>query len=208
MHQSDDNAVSVHLVPKIQRFNGVRLVSEFRHTGLNIVHHSSVTTLPPSSAFIATNNDFADRTMIDSGNNTTAITTTNEQDQEQPQQQQQQSNDAPISNIPSPDDKVKIHFVAVGSAPILKRTKFQISADQRFAAVHVFLRKLLKLPSIDSHSSGSGSSNTSSRNNLFLYCCSAFVPSPDHLVGELRDSFANVHTNELVIHYSIQEAWG
>jgi ubiquitin-like protein ATG12 len=145
---------------------------------------------------------------MDSGNNTTSITTTNEQDQEQPQPQQ--SKDAPISNIPSPDDKVKIHFVAVGSAPILKRTKFQISADQRFAAVHVFLRKLLKLPSIDNHSSSSSSSssNTSSRNNLFLYCCSAFVPSPDHLVGELRDSFANVHTNELVIHYSIQEAWG
>ena len=147
--------------------------------------------------------------MIDSDNSTTAITTTNEQDQDQPQPQQ--SNDATIANIPSPDDKVKIHFVAVGSAPILKRTKFQISADQRFAAVHVFLRKLLKLPSIDSHSGsgiGIGSSNTNSRNNLFLYCCSAFVPSPDHLVGELRDSFANVHTNELVIHYSIQEAWG
>ena len=145
--------------------------------------------------------------MIDSDNSTTAITTTNEQDQDQPQPQQ--SNDATIANIPSPDDKVKIHFVAVGGAPILKRTKFQISADQRFAAVHVFLRKLLKLPSIDSHShSSSSSSSSSSRNNLFLYCCSAFVPSPDHLVGELRDSFANVHTNELVIHYSIQEAWG
>ncbi len=150
--------------------------------------------------------------MIDSDTNTTSITTTNVQDQEQPQQQQQQEqpNDVSPSNIPIPD-KVKIHFVAVGSAPILKRTKFQISADQRFAAVHVFLRKLLKLPSTDSHNSSSssiGSSNTSSRNNLFLYCCSAFVPSPDHLIGELRDSFANVHTNELVIHYSIQEAWG
>jgi ubiquitin-like protein ATG12 len=88
-------------------------------------------------------------------------------------------------------DKVKVHFVAVGSAPILKKTKFQIGADQRFAAVNIFLRKILKLP--DSAS-------------LFLYCHSAFVPAPDHLVGDLRDSFAV--RDELVINYSLQEAWG
>lgn len=114
------------------------------------------------------------------------------------------------ANIP---DKVKIHFVAVGSAPILKRTKFQINSDQRFAAVHVFLRKLLKLSPTEHNTLSAGNSSNSSnnarnQNNLFLYCCSAFAPSPDHLIGELRDSFANVHTKELVIHYSIQEAWG
>lgn len=87
--------------------------------------------------------------------------------------------------------KVKVHFVAVGSSPILKKTKFQIGADQRFASVNTFLRKILKLP-------GSAS--------LFLYCHSAFVPAPDHLVGDLRDSFAV--RDELVIHYSLQEAWG
>jgi ubiquitin-like protein ATG12 len=121
-----------------------------------------------------------------------------------------------VSSVLPPNlDKVKIHFVAVGSAPILKRTKFQINADQRFAAVHVFLHKLLKLsPSTtttsDQNNSNSSNNNTSgsssSTQNLFLYCYSAFVPSPDHLVGELRDSFAT--RDELVIHYSIQEAWG
>ena len=139
---------------------------------------------------------------------TTGTTTSNAQDHDTRQQQ--------TTTVPSttPMDKVKIHFVAVGSAPILKRTKFQINADQRFAAVHVFLRKLLKLPSLDDNNSiinnGSSSSSTgnSSQNNLFLYCCSAFVPSPDHSIGELRDSFANAHTKELVIHYSLQEAWG
>lgn len=90
------------------------------------------------------------------------------------------------------NQKVKVHFVAVGSAPIMKKTKFQIGAEQRFAAVTTFLRKMLKL-------SGSGSS-------LFLYCNSAFVPAPDELVGDLNDCFSI--RGELVIHYSIQEAWG
>jgi ubiquitin-like protein ATG12 len=108
--------------------------------------------------------------------------------------------------------KVKIHFVAVGSAPILKRNKFQINADQRFASVHLFLRKLLKLsspvPMDENHELLSANTATSqlSSNNLFLYCHSAFVPSPDHLIGELRESFAV--RDELVVHYSLQEAWG
>jgi ubiquitin-like protein ATG12 len=91
------------------------------------------------------------------------------------------------------DAKVKVHFQAVGSAPILKRAKFQISADQRFSSLHTFLRKQLKI-------------QEQSQSNLFLYCQSAFVPSMDCLVGELRDCFAV--RNELVIHYSLQEAWG
>ena len=91
------------------------------------------------------------------------------------------------------NEKVKVHFQAVGSAPILKRSKFQISADQRFASVHTFLRKMLKM-------------QDHPQSNLFLYCQSAFVPGPDSLVGELRDCFAV--RDELVIHYSLQEAWG
>ena len=43
------------------------------------------------------------------------------------------------------EKKVKVHFVAVGNAPILKKAKFQISAHQPFAAVTTFLRKMLKL---------------------------------------------------------------
>lgn len=88
--------------------------------------------------------------------------------------------------------KVKVHFVAVGSAPIMKKTKFQISRDQRFVAVTQFLRKMLKM--------------TDSGGSLFLYCNSAFVPSPDELVGDLNDCFSI--RGELVIHYSLQEAWG
>ena len=91
-------------------------------------------------------------------------------------------------------DKVKVHFVAVGSAPIMKKTKFQISADQRFSAVVAFLRKMLKMRNNDNGSS------------LFLYVQSAFVPSHEELIGDLRDCFSV--QDELVIHYSLQEAWG
>jgi ubiquitin-like protein ATG12 len=87
--------------------------------------------------------------------------------------------------------KVKVHFVAVGSAPILKQTKFQVASDQRFSSLNVFLRKVLKLPDSEA---------------LFMYCHSAFVPAPDHLLGDLKDAFAI--RDELVIHYSLQEAWG
>lgn len=85
--------------------------------------------------------------------------------------------------------KVKVHFVAVGSAPILKKAKFQISADKRFSMVNSFLRKMLKIPD----SAG-----------LLLYCQSAFCPSPDQLVGDLKEAFAV--RDELVVHYSLQEA--
>ena len=93
-------------------------------------------------------------------------------------------------------DKVKVHFVAVGRAPLLKKSKFQISADQPFGAVTQFLRKLLKMDT-DSNAKG---------NSLFLYLASAFVPSPGERIGDLQTTFAV--RDELVIHYSLQEAWG
>lgn len=106
-----------------------------------------------------------------------------------PTSQPQASND--------PNRKVKVHFVPVGSAPILKKSKFQIGADQRFAAVHTFLRKLLKL---------NASSDTQPPPPLFLYLTSAFCPSQEELVGELEECFAK--RGELIVHYSLQEAWG
>mmetsp|Transcript_23638 Transcript_23638/g.50036 ORF Transcript_23638/g.50036 Transcript_23638/m.50036 type:complete len:159 (+) Transcript_23638:277-753(+) len=40
--------------------------------------------------------------------------------------------------------KIKVHLVAVGSAPILKKSKFLMNADDRFAVAIAFLRKVLK----------------------------------------------------------------
>ena len=73
----------------------------------------------------------------------------------------------------------------------MKKTKFAIASDQRFSSVTTFLRKMLKL-------SGTGGS-------LFLYI-NCFVPSPDQLVGDLDECFSV--RGELVVHYSLQEAWG
>jgi ubiquitin-like protein ATG12 len=98
--------------------------------------------------------------------------------------------------------KVKVHFVAVGSAPIMKRTKFQMPAHLRFAAVQSFLQKLL-FPVPSSQVSSAFSSGSPS---LFIYIQSAFVPGPDEVIGELRDAFGI--RDELIIHYSLQEAWG
>lgn len=88
-------------------------------------------------------------------------------------------------------EKVKVHFVSVGSAPILKKTKFQISCHQRLFHVHAFLRKVLKIQPGDS---------------LFIYLHSAFCPGPTELVGDLNECFSK--RGELVIHYSLQQAWG
>ena len=93
-----------------------------------------------------------------------------------------------IINNNSTNDKIKVHLVAVGSAPIFKKTKFQIGADQRFASVIQFVQKMLKV------------------NTVFLYCNSAFVPAPDQRVGDLAACLAV--RDELVVHYSLQEAWG
>eukprot|EP00591_Stephanopyxis_turris_P012490 CAMPEP_0195520784 /NCGR_PEP_ID=MMETSP0794_2-20130614/17542_1 /TAXON_ID=515487 /ORGANISM="Stephanopyxis turris, Strain CCMP 815" /LENGTH=159 /DNA_ID=CAMNT_0040650207 /DNA_START=333 /DNA_END=812 /DNA_ORIENTATION=+ len=91
------------------------------------------------------------------------------------------------------DNKVRVHFVAVGSAPIMKKTKFKIDADQQFAYVMASLRRTLKLAD-------------DSADALFLYCHSAFVPSPDQRLGDLNECFSV--RGELVIHYCLKEAWG
>ena len=93
------------------------------------------------------------------------------------------------SNKPK-SEKIKVHLVAVGSAPILKKSKFLMNADDRFSVANSFLRKILKL----------------SYGALFLYVNAAFVPSPDQRMGDLFDCFGV--RGELVIHYSLQEAWG
>jgi ubiquitin-like protein ATG12 len=87
--------------------------------------------------------------------------------------------------------KQKVHCIAVGNAPLMKKSKFLISSNESFGIFQKRLEKMLKLPT--------GSS-------LFMYIHQSFVPSPDDLVGDLGDLFGV--NNELKIHYSLQEAWG
>mmetsp|Transcript_24918 Transcript_24918/g.37979 ORF Transcript_24918/g.37979 Transcript_24918/m.37979 type:complete len:210 (+) Transcript_24918:12-641(+) len=110
------------------------------------------------------------------------------------------------SNTKNPKPlKIKVHLVAVGSAPILKKSKFLMNADDRFAVAIAFLRKVLKLSTSGTSSSTTGASAMAS-SSLFLYVNAAFVPSPDERMGDLFDCFGI--RGELVVHYSLQEAWG
>ena len=87
--------------------------------------------------------------------------------------------------------KVKIHFIAVGSAPLMKKSKFQIPGKESFGSLQLKMRKLLQL---------------TDSSPLFLYLHQSFVPSPEDLIGDLGDLFSV--RGELKIHYSLQEAWG
>jgi ubiquitin-like protein ATG12 len=87
--------------------------------------------------------------------------------------------------------KQKVHCIAVGNAPLMKKTKFLIPSNESFGILQQRLQKMLKLPT--------GSS-------LFMYIHQSFVPSPDDLISDLGDCFAV--NGELKIHYSLQEAWG
>ena len=103
--------------------------------------------------------------------------------------------------------KIKVHLVAVGSAPILKKSKFLMNADDRFAVAIAFLRKVLKLSTASSSTSSSVSNTLGTKSSsLFPYVNAAFVPSPDERIGDLFDCFGS--RGELVVHYSLQEAWG
>lgn len=97
-------------------------------------------------------------------------------------------------------EKIKVHLVAVGSAPILKKSKFLMNADDRFGVAITFLRKILKL------SNGNNTGGGVAASSLFLYVNAAFVPSPEERIGDLFNCFGC--RGELVVHYSLQEAWG
>ena len=140
---------------------------------------------------------------------TSSSTATSQQQAAVESQQQQQQNDAtsaapikPTTPTPSAviksNQKIKVHLVAVGSAPILKKNKFLMNRTDNFGVAISFLRKRLKL--------NNNNTSSSSSSSLFLYVNSAFVPCPTEQIGDLYDCFGM--REELVIHYSLQEAWG
>jgi ubiquitin-like protein ATG12 len=110
-------------------------------------------------------------------------------------------------------EKIRIQFKAVGSAPILKRNKFQIAATETFFAVDQFLRSQLKLrlqvgsaaraPVRPSRSRVAETATRHAKDSLFIYCKSAFAPSPDQTLGSLFECFGS--GGELIIQYSTTE---
>lgn len=84
--------------------------------------------------------------------------------------------------------KVKVHFNAVGNAPILRKSKFFVDSNKPFASLTSFLLNELHVDS------------------LFLYCDAAFMPAPDALIFQLFECFAS--RGELVVNYSTTPAYG
>ena len=98
---------------------------------------------------------------------------------------------APAAEPPPPPERVKLHFKAVGSAPLLRRAKLTVNGTEPFHAVQTFLAKQLKLPQTE---------------RLFLYCDSAFSPVPTEPVGHLYACFGR--QGELVVNYATTGAYG
>lgn len=98
---------------------------------------------------------------------------------------------APVRQQPL-HSKVKIHLIAVGSAPILKKSKFALPSNVTFGNLQTRLKKMLCL----NHQS----------DPLYLYVQQSFIPSQDDWLGDLNDLYSI--RDELQIHYSLKEAWG
>jgi len=93
---------------------------------------------------------------------------------------------------PSKEPSVKVHFKAVGGAPILARTKFNIKSSVTLWGVAENLHKLTKVPAHEP---------------LFVYVNQSFAPALDQTVGSLHACF-KTGADELVLHYAIQQTWG
>ncbi|KAH8097281.1 hypothetical protein JL720_168 [Aureococcus anophagefferens] len=119
--------------------------------------------------------------------------------------------DAPSPPPPPPEppkpSKIKLHFKAVGNAPIMRKMKFHISGDEPFRSVHRFLR--------DRRGAGAAPAaddrrarrlQLSSDRQLFLYCDSAFTPSPVEPLDHLFRCFGA--GGELVVNYATTGAYG
>ena len=105
------------------------------------------------------------------------------------------SSDPPPATVvaarPAAPAKVKVHFQAVGSAKRMRKMKFKLDSSQRFATIHAFVRKQLGL---------------NAGQQLFCYVRSAFAPALDTTVAELFQCFGV--GGELIVNYSMTEAWG
>eukprot|EP00300_Choanocystis_sp_HF-7_P008328 c15853_g1_i3.p1 GENE.c15853_g1_i3~~c15853_g1_i3.p1 ORF type:complete len:115 (+),score=13.84 c15853_g1_i3:37-381(+) len=89
------------------------------------------------------------------------------------------------------EGKVIVKLMPTGNAPILKQSKFKVSASDSFQFIIDFLRKQLKFKPTDS---------------LFLFCNSSFAPCPDACIADLAHCFSI--DGCLVVNYCPTEAWG
>ena len=109
---------------------------------------------------------------------------------------------------------MKLHFKAVGNAPILRKMKFHINGDEPFRSVHRFLREQRVAPRLRSsrpfdrraERRSARRLKLRSEERLFLYCDSAFTPSPVEPLDHLFKCFGT--GSELIVNYSTTGAYG
>eukprot|EP00656_Telonema_subtile_P001376 TRINITY_DN10622_c0_g1_i3.p1 TRINITY_DN10622_c0_g1~~TRINITY_DN10622_c0_g1_i3.p1 ORF type:complete len:157 (+),score=34.01 TRINITY_DN10622_c0_g1_i3:115-585(+) len=88
--------------------------------------------------------------------------------------------------------KVIISLNAVGDAPILKQKVFKTSSSKPFSSILTHLCSQLKYDQ--------------AKDPLYVFCNKAFIPCPDHLVGDLA---TNYHSDgRLQLYYATNAAWG
>ncbi|CAX45650.1 autophagy-related protein (12), putative [Candida dubliniensis CD36] len=89
----------------------------------------------------------------------------------------------------SPDNKIMIRFVPIGSTPSIQPRVFKISGTQTVSTLNKFLCKKLKFKGV-----------------LNLYIQNSFMPLPDESIGSLYGLFKT--NNELIISYCNTIAFG
>ncbi|GAB9471222.1 hypothetical protein Gpo141_00008444 [Globisporangium polare] len=110
--------------------------------------------------------------------------------------------------------KVTLQFVAVGNAPLMKRTKFTVNGHDQLSVVYKFLKKQLRLKDTDAlvrsvsvYPDVIAVQITDTGVYVqFVYCNSSFAPSPDQKLSSLYECFQV--GDVLILNYSLTQAWG
>lgn len=98
----------------------------------------------------------------------------------------------PTSPANVPLSKIEVIFKAVGDAPILKQSKWNVPLSKTVGWVNGNIRKYLKLETSET---------------LFLYVRQSFAPSLDQTIENLYNCFGS-GDGKLILHYSRTQAWG
>lgn len=110
---------------------------------------------------------------------------------EQNSEQQPGSEAAPSTS--GGQDKIQVLFRNTGSAPVLKRSKWNISPTSTVADTITFMRRYLK-SALDKDTS------------IFIYVNQSFAPPLDQTIQNLFDCYES--DKKLVLYYSLVQAWG
>lgn len=89
------------------------------------------------------------------------------------------------------EQKIEILLKNTGDAPIMKKTKWKVSATSTVSEIAKFIIKYLKLDSSQS---------------LFIYVNQSFAPALDQTVQNLFECYEC--DKKLVLYYATTQAWG